>query len=114
MKSAAALVIQTVQSNKQMAIIIDCDCDGYTASAILINYLHDLFPQYVESNLSYFVHDSKQHGLSDAMNWLSNKDNLGLVIVPDAGSNDYTYHKQLKDSGIKVLVLDHHDADHIS
>lgn len=114
LKSAAALVVQTVQSNKQIAVIVDCDCDGYTASAILINYLHDLFPQYVENNLSYFVHDSKQHGLSDAMNWLSNRDNLDLVIIPDAGSNDYTYHKQLKDNGIKILVLDHHDADHIS
>ena len=114
LKSAAALVVQTVQSNKQIAVIVDCDCDGYTASAILINYLHDLFPQYVESNLSYFVHDSKQHGLSDAMNWLSNRDNLGLVIIPDAGSNDYTYHKQLKDNGIEILILDHHDADHIS
>ena len=114
LKSAAALVIQTVRSNKTMAVIVDCDCDGYTASAILINYLHDLFPQYVENNLSYFVHDSKQHGLSDAMNWLSNRDNLGLVIIPDAGSNDYLYHTELKGQNIKVLILDHHDADHIS
>lgn len=114
LKSAAALVIQTVRSNKHMAIIVDCDCDGYTSSAILINYLHDLFPSYVQENLSYFVHDSKQHGLSDTLPWLSNQLNLGLVVCPDASSNDYDYHKQLHDQGIKVLVLDHHDADHIS
>lgn len=114
LKSAAALVVQTVQSNKQIAVIVDCDCDGYTASAILINYLHDLFPGYVQANLSYFVHDSKQHGLSDTLPWISNQSNLGLVICPDASSNDYEYHKQLHDQGIKVLVLDHHDADHIS
>lgn len=60
------------------------------------------------------MHDSKQHGLSDAMNWLSNRDNLGLVVLPDSSSNDYEYHKQLQDAGIKVLVLDHHDADKIS
>ena len=114
LKTAAALVIQTVQLNKHMAIIVDCDCDGYTSSAILINYLHDLFPAYVENNLSYFVHDSKTHGLSDAMNWLSNQDNLGLVVLPDSSSNDYKYHKQLKEAGIGVLVLDHHDADKIS
>ena len=47
LKTAAALVIQTVHTNKGMAIIVDCDCDGYTSSAILINYLHDLFPGYV-------------------------------------------------------------------
>ena len=114
LKSAAALVIQTVYLNKHMAVIVDCDCDGYTASAIFINFLHDLFPQYVENNLSYFVHDSKTHGLSDTMNWLSNKDNLGLVVLPDAGSNDYEYHKELKKQGINVLILDHHDAEKIS
>ena len=47
MKTAAALVIQTVQLNKDMAIIVDCDCDGYTSAAIFINYLYDLFPAYV-------------------------------------------------------------------
>lgn len=114
LKTAAALVVQTVHSNKAMAVIVDCDCDGYTSSAILINYLHDLFPSYVEAKLSYFVHDSKQHGLSDTLPWLSNQDNLGLVICPDASSNDYEYHKQLHNNDIKVLVLDHHDADHIS
>ena len=114
LKTAAALVIQMVQTNKAMAVIVDCDCDGYTSSAILINYLHDLFPSYVQANLSYFVHDSKQHGLSDTLPWLSNQDNLGLVICPDSSSNDYEYHKKLKDNNINVLVLDHHDADHIS
>lgn len=114
LKTAAALVIQTVQSNKQTAIIVDCDCDGYTSAAILINYLYSLFPSYVESNLSYFVHDSKTHGLSDTFPWLSNRINLGLIILPDSSSNDYEYHKQLKSKGINILVLDHHDADHIS
>lgn len=97
-----------------MAIIVDCDCDGYTSSAILINYLYSLFPSYVESNLSYFVHDSKTHGLSDTFPWLSNRTNLGLIILPDSSSNDYEYHKQLKSKGINILVLDHHDADHVS
>ena len=114
LKFAAALIIQTVKANKHIAVIVDCDCDGYTSAAILINYLHDLFPSYVENKLSYFVHDSKQHGLSDTLPWLSNQTNLGLVICPDSSSNDYEYHKQLNSSGIKVLVLDHHDADHIS
>lgn len=114
LKFAAALVIQTVKANKHIAVIVDCDCDGYTSAAILINYLHDLFPSYVENKLSYFVHDSKQHGLSDTLPWLSNQTNLGLVICPDSSSNDYEYHKQLNNDGIKVLVLDHHDADHVS
>ena len=55
LKTAAALVIQTVHLNKQIAVIVDCDCDGYTSSAIFINYLHSLFPNYVENNLSRYL-----------------------------------------------------------
>ena len=114
LKNAAALVIQTVQSNKKMVVIVDCDCDGYTAAAIFINYLHDFFPAYVENNLIYYVHDSKQHGLSDCIDWVINTENLGLVVCPDSSSNDYHEHKCLKERKINVLVLDHHDAEKIS
>ena len=44
MKNAATALISTIQNNKNALVIVDCDCDGYTASAILINYLYDLFP----------------------------------------------------------------------
>ena len=37
-----------------------------------------------------------------------------LVIIPDAGSNDYEQHKALKEKGIDVLIIDHHEADKIS
>ena len=114
LKRAAALVIQTVRANKQTVVVVDCDCDGYTSSAILINYLHDLFPSYVENNLIYFVHDSKQHGLNDCIDWVMETPNLGLVICPDSSSNDYNEHKKLYDAGIQTLVLDHHDAEKIS
>lgn len=44
MKSAAAALIQAVNSNQNVMVIVDCDCDGYTSAAIIINYLFDLFP----------------------------------------------------------------------
>ena len=47
LKAAAALLIKTVQSNSQVLIIVDSDCDGFTSAATLINYLHDLFPSWV-------------------------------------------------------------------
>ena len=39
---------------------------------------------------------------------------MDLLIVPDAGSNDYKEHKILSDRGVEVIVLDHHEADKIS
>ena len=37
-----------------------------------------------------------------------------LVIAPDSSSNDYEEHEKLKNAGVDVLVIDHHEADAIS
>ena len=44
LKRAAAALMQTISEDKNALVVVDCDCDGYTSSAILINYLYDLFP----------------------------------------------------------------------
>lgn len=118
LKAAAALLIKTIQSNSQALVIVDADADGFTSAAILINYLHDLFPSWVENNLTYRVHDGKQHGLNDHIEWilkvtsdpLDNR-NYSLVILPDAGSNDTEECKKLSEKNIKTIVLDHHLCD---
>ena len=94
-------------------VVVDCDCDGYTSAALLINYLYKIFPTWVENHLTWYMHDGKQHGLSDCIDFIIDK-NPGLVICPDSSSNDYDYHKILAGKDIQVLVLDHHLADHIS
>lgn len=113
LKSAAAALIQTISADKNALVVVDCDCDGYTSSAILINYLHDLFPAWVDNHLKYFMHEGKAHGLSDVMDYILDR-NFSLVILPDASSNDYEYHARLKMAGMQVIVLDHHEADKIS
>ena len=118
LKAAAALLIKTIQSNNQALVIVDADADGFTSSAILINYLHDLFPAWIENNLTYRVHDGKQHGLNDHIEWilkvtsdpLDNR-NYSLVILPDAGSNDTEECTKLKQHNITSIVLDHHLCD---
>lgn len=110
LNAAAQSIIQHIFSKDKTLVICDCDCDGFTSAALLINYLYDLFPSYVETGLKWFVHEDKQHGLEDVMDYINQKD-FKLVICPDASSNDYEYHKQLKAKGIDVIVLDHHLAD---
>ena len=113
LNAAAQMLIQHIFSKDKMLVICDCDCDGFTSAALLINYLYDLFPTYVEIGLKWFVHEDKQHGLEDVMDYINTHD-FKLVIAPDASSNDYDYHKELKAKGIDVIVLDHHLADKIS
>ena len=98
------LVKHLPQSN--IAIVVDSDVDGFTSSAIMYQYLMKINPSL---NIKYFLHRGKGHGLSDTINdILSEGINFGLVILPDAGSNDDEYHLILKENNIDCLVLDHH------
>ena len=110
LRQAAAALISTISKQGKTLVIVDSDCDGFTSSAILINYLHDFFPNQVETKLNYIFHEGKQHGLNDhILNIL--KQNYELVIIPDAGSNDSDECTCLFKQGAKIIVLDHHLCD---
>ena len=107
---AASIITQTINNQNDICVIVDCDCDGYTSSAILINYLHNINPSFVEEHIHWFMHNSKQHGLADAMDFIENI-NPSLVIVPDAGSNDKEQMQKLYEDGRKIIILDHHEIE---
>lgn len=108
-KGARLLVSHIAQGSKVM-VIIDSDCDGYCSSAILINYLNNLFPAFVQNNISYKPHTGKQHGI--VMDMIP--EDVKLVIAPDSASSDYEQHKELADRGVDILILDHHEAPAVS
>ena len=93
-KKAMTVLFQCIENNEKCLIVVDSDCDGYTSSAILINYLYKLFPTWVQNNVKWFIHSGKQHGLSDCIDEALQ---YNLVICPDSSSNDYEIHKQLHD-----------------
>ena len=107
---ASGLVWQAIKNQDTVAVIVDCDCDGYTSAAILINFLYDIAPDFTENNVHWFMHEGKQHGLPDAMDWIEDI-GANLVIVPDAGSNDIEEIKKLWLDGRKILILDHHELE---
>ena len=104
------MLINHINQEDKIFLQIDSDCDGYTSAALLINYLNSLFPGFAQNNISYRVHEGKQHGLIlDTI-----PEDVKLVIAPDSSSNDYEVHAELKARGIDVLVLDHHEAERVS
>ena len=106
-KEGAKMLIKHVSQNDKVLVQIDSDCDGYTSAATLINYLNCLFPGFVQNNILYRIHTGKEHGvLIDTI-----PTDVKLVIAPDSSSNDYDVHKELKEKGVDVLVIDHHEAD---
>lgn len=110
MKEGVVSLISHINNNDPIYVQVDSDCDGYTSAAILINYLHDLFPAFVENNLSYGLHTGKQHGIDlDAV-----PKGTKLVIAPDSSSNDYIIHQMLSEQDCDVLIIDHHEAEKYS
>ena len=106
-------LVSAIKNQEKMFLIVDCDADGFTASAALVNYIYKVFPSAMDL-LSIQLHEGKEHGIEEK--WLEEivANEYKLVICPDASSNDYKQHKFLKDNGIDVLVLDHHDAEEVS
>ena len=106
-------LVSAIKNQEKMFLIVDCDADGFTASAALVNYIYKVFPSTMDL-LSIQLHEGKEHGIEEK--WLEEivANEYKLVICPDASSNDYEQHKFLKDNGIDVLVLDHHDAEEVS
>lgn len=108
--NAAQIIISHIKNEDAMFIQVDCDADGYCSAALFINYLYKLFPTYTTNKIIYALHKNKVHGLElDKI-----PENIKLVVIPDASSNEYEKHKQLQKQGIDVVILDHHEADQVS
>lgn len=105
----AQLLVETLRTGGKIFTIADCDVDGATSFAIIYQYMNDICNQV---NLDWEIHSGKQHGLSDFIDVIENSEKkYDLVLITDAGSNDYEYIERLGNIGIKCLILDHHEAE---
>lgn len=109
-KDGVMILIKHINNNDKILLQVDSDCDGYTSSSLLLNYLYQLFPYYVQNNILYRFHSGKEHGIIVS----TIPEDIRLVIAPDSSSNNYEQHKELAEKGIDVLVIDHHEAEKVS
>lgn len=103
---AVDIFLKHMNNNSKVTILQDCDCDGVTSAALMIQYINDNFSSIL---VDYIIHDNKEHGLDNKSMLEIEHKKPDLLIIPDAGSNDLRQLKTLKSAGINVIVLDHHD-----
>ena len=103
---AVDIFLRHMNNNSKVTVLQDCDCDGVTSAALMIQYINDNFPSI---SVNYIIHDNKEHGLDNKSMLEIEQKKSDLLIIPDAGSNDLRQLKTLKSAGIDVIVLDHHD-----
>lgn len=103
---SAALYLESIKLNKKIGVIVDDDADGFSSAATLVK-LHKTL---IDSELVAIFHDRKHHGLKGEIEKII-ESGVELLIVPDAGSNDFVEHAKLYEAGIDLIVLDHHSVD---
>lgn len=115
MEEGFKLFEKHLKKGSKIYFVADADVDGYTSSSVMINYMRDnLREKFPNWTVDYHIHEGKEHGLSTIMDVFTQSKICDLIILPDSSSNDYIYHKELKDLGYDILIEDHHMADHYS
>ena len=102
---AVKCLLWHLENDSKIHTIVDPDVDGYTSTSMTYKYLKLIKPNV---NLTYSIHTKKQHGLSDDIDI---PDDINLLIIPDASSNDVEQCKKLKEKGIDIIILDHHEIE---
>lgn len=102
METACELLYNHINKGSKIAIVCDEDTDGFISTTIMWRYLKE----YHNVEADILLHGkTKAHGLTKDVDI---PNDINLLIVPDASSNNQKEIKELEGKGINVLVLDHH------
>ena len=104
-REAVECLLKHLESDSEIHILVDPDTDGQTSASEMYRYLKLINPNV---KLTYSIHTTKQHGLSYD---IKIPEETNLLIIPDAGSNDVNKCKELKEKGIDIIILDHHEIN---
>lgn len=105
MEDGLAFMERLVKDDESIYLIQDCDVDGIMSASMMYMFLKHIGV----NDIKVLFHTNKQHGLSDdIMEQIG--DDCKHLIIPDAGTNDGKRCSQLKDKGVDILILDHHQS----
>ena len=106
MDEAVDLFINHFERKSKIGVLVDEDVDGFCSASEMYLYIKRLDSDYP---VKYIMHQrTKAHGLSDDIEL---PDDIELLIIPDAGTNDVEQCKKLNENGIDILILDHHESE---
>lgn len=104
------LIDEASMDDKKVFILVDSDVDGYSSGAMMFKYLVDFIGM---KNVKYILNRDKKHGIQpeivDAL-LFERSEEKGLLIIPDAGTNDTAHCKTLSE-WYDIIVIDHHPSE---
>lgn len=107
MDVAVQRIYKAIISSEKILIFGDYDADGITATALLVDFF-----KYIESDVSYYIPHRIKEGYGLKPEHITNymlPDNLDLIITVDCGSSNHKSVRIAQESGIDVIITDHHN-----
>lgn len=108
MDAAVTRFVHALQNQEKIAVFGDFDVDGATSSALLIRFARALGVE-----LRLYIPDRVEEGYgpnNGAMTTLA-EEGVRLVICVDCGITAHEPLQIAKDSGLDVVIIDHHTAE---
>lgn len=103
---AADLVLRAVRAGKKIVVYGDYDCDGITATAILLGCL-----KLVGADATYYVPNRLEEGYglnADALRTIAERGGQ-LVITVDCGVASVAEAEVARELGLELIITDHHE-----
>lgn len=101
MAKGLSMLKLAIDNREKIFLQVDSDVDGFTSSAIFYQFFKKKYP---DLDITYGLHQGKEHGVE--LEQVA--EDIGFVVIPDAGSMQFEERRILGEKGKKVLVLDHH------
>lgn len=110
MNEGYKLLKKTIEKEGDIGIVVDPDVDGYMSAAIITSFIYDDLKY---DNVWYIIkkENPKSHGINKEIIDKVKENKFDLLILPDGGSTDYKYQKEIIDMGCEILITDHHLFD---
>lgn len=109
MEEGAQKILSAISEEKRICIYGDYDADGVCAVSLLLEIMKKL-----SANVSYYIPSRfiDGYGLNiEAIKTIRDK-GADLIVTVDCGSVSFAEIEYAKESGLDIIVTDHHNLDH--
>ena len=101
LEEAYHVIDDAITMGEKFLVLADVDADGCTSNAIITRYLRKC-----GAEVECVINDGKKHGAEGFD--LSLLDDVGVMIIVDSLNNDSDVYKRILDTGVRLVVFDHH------
>ncbi|MCD4784198.1 MAG: single-stranded-DNA-specific exonuclease RecJ [Candidatus Eremiobacteraeota bacterium] len=107
LEKAVGIILENVEQDNKILIHGDYDADGVTSTAILIKAL-----ERIDGKVGYYIPDrfDEGYGFSPDAIKMAQDEGYSLIVTVDCGSSNYEEVKKARESGIQVIITDHHEV----